>query len=292
MTQQRLSVDSAYQACIEIAQSHQENFPTASLLLPEKMRPAVAAIYAFARTADDIADEGSMASSERMHQLDAWEALLNRCDQQPVEHPIFLALGDTIEKFQLDKDDLVDLLTAFRMDTQMRHYYTWDDLHFYCKHSANPVGRLMLALYGIRDAKALQASDAICTALQLANFWQDLSIDLPRGRCYLPTNLLNQHQITWRELQNDGVDNATFQRLLQQAIAHTQQLFDQGWLLLPMLPWRLRLQISATLHGGLAILAQVRQSTDPLHRRPQLHTRRWIMMTPSIIWRCFSQPSL
>jgi len=180
---QTMELTQAYQHCLDIAQNHYENFPTASKLLAADLRPAVAAIYAFARHADDLADEGDASPATRLKQLDAWETLLERCEHDnAINHPIFQALADAIKTRELDIEELDNLLIAFRMDVSIHAYATPDELLFYCKHSANPVGRLMLQLHRINRAEAVYCSDKICSALQLINFWQDLSIDLPRGR--------------------------------------------------------------------------------------------------------------
>ena len=274
----------AYQHCQKIAAQHYENFPTASKLIRSDLRPAVAAIYAFARAADDMADEGNDAPDIRIKQIDAWESLLERCVEEELDHPVFLALGDSIQRFDLPIQLLHDLLTAFRMDCSIHHYATEQELLFYCKHSANPVGRLILALHGIDDAKALHASDCICTALQLTNFWQDFSIDLPKGRCYLPESWLAKQNITGAALIASDVNIEQISPVMAQAIAFTDNLFQEGAALLPMLPWRLRLQIAATLHGGQAILSATHGLKNPLLERPHLQRKDWLNMLFPILF--------
>ena len=272
------AIRQAYQHCQHIAAQHYENFPTASRLLRSELRPAVAAIYAFARTADDFADEGDAPAEVRIKQIDAWEALLERCTRQPPEHPVFIALADAIKRFDLPVQALHDLLTAFRMDCSINRYATEQELLFYCKHSANPVGRLVLALHDIHDNKALHASDCICTALQLTNFWQDFSIDHPKGRCYLPESWLSEAGITAEQLLSDNIKASDFAPVLQQALAFTSDLYEQGTSLLAMLPFRLRLQIAATLHGGISILSATQHGDNPLVIRPHLTRQNWIKM--------------
>ena len=274
----------AYQHCQKIAAQHYENFPTASKLIRSDLRPAVAAIYAFARAADDMADEGNNAPDIRIKQIDAWESLLERCVEEELDHPVFLALGDSIQRFDLPIQLLHDLLTAFRMDCSIHHYATEQELLFYCKHSANPVGRLILALHGIDDAKALHASDCICTALQLTNFWQDFSIDLPKGRCYLPESWLAKQNITGAALIASDVNIEQISPVIAQAIAFTDDLFEKGAALLPMLPWRLRLQIAATLYGGQAILSATHGLKNPLLERPHLQRKDWFNMLFPILF--------
>lgn len=277
------SLSEAYRHCQCLADAHYENFPTASRLIRADLRPAVAAMYAFARHADDIADNSSRPPALREKELDAWETLLERCPHQEVDHPIMLALGDTIRRHRLPADLLHDLLTAFRMDLTIHRYATVEDLHYYCRHSANPVGRLILALHGVDDPEALTASDAICTALQLANFWQDIAQDLADGRCYLAQSWLTQHQLDQEQLLDDCADPERFRHALGDAIAHTRGLFDCGERLLGSLPWRLRLQIAATLAGGRAILQAVERSEDPRHHRPVLRKSDWLGLLFAIL---------
>jgi len=282
MTATKLTVAAAYQHCARIAQRHYENFPTASRLIRSDLRPAVAAIYAFARAADDMADEGHAAPDKRIKQLEAWAELLERCVDQKLDHPVFLALGDAIRRHNLPVDALHDLLTAFRMDCTIHSYASEDELRFYCRHSANPVGRLVLALHGIDGSEALHASDAICTALQLANFWQDLSIDLPKGRCYLPDSWLHPAGLDHTQLLQGKADAAALQPVLAHAFAYTRTLFEEGAALLPLLPFRLRVQIAATLHGGMAVLAASERLADPLKQRPVLGRSQWLQLIPAV----------
>jgi len=277
------AIQQAYQHCQEIAAQHYENFPTASKLIRADLRPAVAAIYAFARAADDMADEGHASAEIRIKQLDAWESLLERCTEEAVDHPVFLALGDAIQRFHLPTQALHDLLTAFRMDCSIHRYATEQELLFYCKHSANPVGRLMLALHGIHDAKAAHASDCICSALQLTNFWQDFSIDHPKDRCYLPESWLSAENITSDVLLAGDISYQQAAPAIEHAIDFTRGLFHQGTALLPMLPFRFRLQISATLHGGMSILSATERCKNPLLERPHLERSDWMAMVLPII---------
>jgi len=281
-TASKSAIRQAYQHCQEIAAQHYENFPTASKLIRADLRPAVAAIYAFARAADDIADEGDASAEVRIKQLDAWESLLERCTKEEVDHPIFLALGDAIKTFHLPVQALHDLLTAFRMDCSINRYATEQELLFYCKHSANPVGRLMLALHGIHDDKAAHASDCICTALQLTNFWQDFSIDHPKGRCYLPESWLAAENITSNQLLAGEITQQQVAPAIEHAITFTRDLFHKGRELLPMLPLRFRLQIAATWHGGSSILSATESCDNPLTERPHLARSDWAKLVMPI----------
>lgn len=271
MQTEKFTLGQAYQHCLKIAQEHYENFPTASKLIERKLRPAVAAIYAFARAADDMADEGDAPAAKRLKQIDAWESLLERATGgEAVDHPIFIALGDAIQRFDLPIEALYNLLIAFRMDVSIHSYASVDELKFYCRHSANPVGRLMLALYGVRGTEAEHYSDAICTALQLTNFWQDLKIDIPRGRCYIAEEWLQAANLTSSTVLAGGITSEQLRPALNLAITETERLFAEGAKLLPMLPFRFRLQIAATLHGGMAILNATKAEIDPVNVRPAL----------------------
>jgi len=273
---QSIALTEAYQHCLDIAQNHYENFPTASKLLRADLRPAVAAIYAFARHADDLADEGDAAPDTRLKQLDAWETLLERCEHDgSINHPVFQALGDAIRRRKLDIGELDNLLIAFRMDVSIHAYATLDELLFYCKHSANPVGRLMLQLHQINQPEAVYCSDKICTALQLINFWQDLSIDLPNGRCYVPECWLQDDALSGQQLLDNDVSAKTFRPVLTRAIEDTRQMLEDGAPLLRMIPVRLRLQIAATLHGGHRMLDKIELLDDPLHHRTTLEKAEW-----------------
>ncbi|MFQ5356119.1 MAG: squalene synthase HpnC [Mariprofundaceae bacterium] len=287
---QKITLEQSYQYCSDLARKHYENFPTASRLIHPELRPAVAAIYAFARMADDIADEGESDPENRLKQLNALETLLERCPDQELEHSVFLALGDAIRKHQLPTQALHDLLTAFRMDISLHAYDSEQELLFYCRHSANPVGRLMLALHSINQAQALAASDALCTALQLANFWQDLSVDLPRGRYYLPKAWLSKVGLNNEDLLSGNVSNELIREALEPAIQLTREMFRKGRALLILLPFRLRLQISLTRRGGMAILNAVARSTSPLEKRPVLSFFSWLRIAPLAFIDCLICP--
>src|SRR5207249_5680439 len=198
----------AYAACEALAQSHYENFPVASRLLPAPMRPHVAAVYAFARVADDIADEGTAPADDRLAQLDAWLRRLHAAvaieasEGAPHEHDdlILVALAHSIRTLDLPIALFDDLVSAFGQDTMTSRYASWADVFDYCRRSANPVGRLVLRIAGYRDAALDDLSDAVCTALQLTNFWQDLAIDWRKGRLYVPRELIRAAGADERDL--------------------------------------------------------------------------------------------
>jgi hydroxysqualene synthase len=260
----------AYRACEEIARAHYENFPVASRFIPADRRIALAAIYAFARQADDVADAAA-PSEDRLRALDTIEgALLQALDGEP-RGPIFTALADAVERHRLSAEPFLDLLGAFRLDARDATFPTWDDLLGYCRGSANPVGRLVLALYGIEDPEAIRASDAVCTALQLTNFWQDLGQDLSRGRLFLPLEDLERFQLRREDLRRAS-SRAALTRLLTHECRATRDLFARGAPVVRMTPVLLSLHLRATIAGGRAILRAVeRLGWRVLEKRPTLH---------------------
>lgn len=258
----------AYQACQQLAASHYENFPVASRLLPSALRPHVAAIYAFARTADDFADEPGRGTEERYRLLDDWKARLHR--EPGAEDRIFLALHDTIAKFELPIPLLEDLLSAFRQDIGTTRYEAWDDVLDYCRRSANPVGRLVLRLSGYRDEVLDAASDAVCSALQLANFWQDLAIDWSRGRLYVPTECWRRHGADPATLDTGRLDSA-WTAAMGECAARTRDLFARGRPVCDGVRGRLRYELRATWLGGSRIVDRLERARfDAFHARPTL----------------------
>jgi squalene synthase HpnC len=223
----------AYAACQQLAQSHYENFPVASRLMPARLRPHVAAIYAFARIADDYADEPGRTVEERLRLLADWREKLH--DMAPHKGApyesgsanVFLALRDTIERFELPVALFDDLLSAFTQDVTTTRYAAWADVLDYCRRSANPVGRLVLRLSGYRDADLDRASDAVCTALQLTNFWQDLAIDWSRGRLYVPEESWRPHGADPAALDGGRMTPA-WMATLRDCGRQTRELFREG----------------------------------------------------------------
>lgn len=246
--------------------NHYENFPVASLLCPPALRPPIVAIYHFARTADDIADEGDASPDERLAALAQLRQDLHLSLEDPhylsLQWPeILINLRQQILTFKLPVALLFDLLDAFKQDVEFtrdaRPYADRAELLDYCRRSANPIGRLLLHLYGVKDAQSLQQSDAICSALQLINFWQDLSVDLPRGRHYLPV----------------GAD-------LAEEVAFARGLMNQGAPLVHALPGRGGWELRLVVQGGLRILDKI-ETTNTWRERPRLHTHDYLRM----LWR-------
>jgi squalene synthase HpnC len=241
-----------------VSVEHYENFPVASVLCPPALRPAVTAIYDFARTADDIADEGDSAGPERRARLDAYEqALLDVAAGRPSDDAwpqVFTPLARQIEAHRLPLAPLRDLLSAFRQDTHNPLYPDRATLLDYCRRSANPIGRLLLHLCAIDDREALAQSDAVCSALQLINFWQDLSIDLPRGRCYLPLADAGRHGLTPPAIARDS--DAT-RALVRELVAWARALMEQGAPLVHRLPGRFGWELRLVVQGGLRVLDKI-----------------------------------
>ena len=265
----------AYAVCQQMARTHYENFPVASLLLPRPMRPAIAAIYAFARRADDFADEGSRSDAERLRLLDDWRRRLHGCHSglQPAsteDDLIFLALGDSIRSHRLPLPLFDDLLSAFRQDVTVKRYSTWEDVLDYCARSANPVGRLVLRVAGYDEPSLDRASDALCSALQLTNFWQDFARDWANGRLYVP--LADRDRAGARDADlDDGIVTAQWRTALRTVSSRTRRLFDQGRPVCDGVSGRLKLELRLTWLGGSRILDRLEASDfDVFRHRPAL----------------------
>ena len=239
------------------------------------MRPHIAAIYAFARTADDFADEGTRTDADRLALLDDWERRLRACArdlkvQGSERDAIFNALGQTIREKNLDLQLFVDLLSAFRQDVLVKRYQTWDDLMDYCRRSANPVGRLVLGVAGARAPELAAGSDALCTALQLVNFWQDLERDWAKGRLYMPLSILGTAGASEQDLDTRRLTTA-WQHAMRDVAARTRTLFDAGRAVVDGLSGRLAWELRATWLGGVRILDQLdARNFDVFNRRPSL----------------------
>ena len=257
---------------------HYENFPVASWLCPAPLRPTVVAIYWFARTADDLADEGDLPQADRLGQLAAYREALERLYRHDEVSPqawpqVFMPLRAALRQHALPQALLQDLLSAFEQDVRNPLYPTRAELLDYCRRSANPIGRLLLHLYGIGDAHALRRSDRVCTALQLINFWQDLSVDLPRGRCYLPLEDLQQHGLHVDALRAPK-DDARSQALVRTLCTWAEEWMHEGAPLVHQVPGRAGWELRLVVQGGLRVLERIaRMDHRTLERRPTL--RAW-----------------
>lgn len=286
----------AYAYCERIARSHYENFPVASVLLPKTLRPHIAAVYAFARSADDFADEEQRTTEERYRLLEDWRELLWQCADPYNPHrtysPLFRALGHTIRVCGLPVSLLEDLLSAFRQDVATHRYRTWAELLDYCRRSANPVGRLLLQIagYGGPDhggEQILRHSDAVCTALQLTNFWQDLAVDWRRGRLYLPSETWEAGGARESDLDRETITPA-WRDALEAAQLRTRQLFDEGRAVCDMVSGRLRYELRVTWLGGRLILDRlVQQDYDVFRARPTVARGD----VPALAWHAMRWPA-
>jgi phytoene synthase len=247
-------VRDAYGECRRLARRHYENFPTASLLVPRDKRDALAAVYAFARYADDVADEPGVEG--RLEKLAEWRMKLSECFAGKVEHPVFIALRDAAERFQLSEVHFQNLLRAFEQDVLVNRHKDFDSLLAYCTCSANPVGRLVLELFGHRDPELFELSDCICTALQLTNFWQDVAIDLTRDRIYLPLDDMEKFGYSLDDLRAQRTDER-FAQLMAFEVARTWELFEKGRALPDRVRPELRRQLRLTWLGGTTILKKI-----------------------------------
>lgn len=258
-----------YRSCSVIAGNHYENFPVASWMLPAKQRPHIHAIYAFARTADDFADEAEF-EGRRLEEIGKWRDLLDTCVEGKTQHPLFLALANTIQEHQLPIGLFHDLLNAFEQDVHQNRYQTWEEIVAYAKKSADPIGRLYLQIHGFKNEEMNRYADCICSALQFANFWQDVSVDLKKDRIYIPTTIMKQCGYSEEELLA-GVENDAFRDTIKVLVNRTFDMFTQGRALLPMLHGRLKKELSMIVMGGEMILRKVvEQNYNVLHKRPKL----------------------
>jgi len=253
---------------------HYENFPVASVLCPPHLRPAIAAIYWFARTADDIADEGDALPQTRLDDLAAYHADLMATaaglSPSPRWAAVFDPLGPVITQFALPVHLLADLLSAFEQDVVKQRYASQAELLDYCNRSANPVGRLLLHLYGVHDGDSLQMSDNICSALQLINFWQDLSVDIPRGRIYLPADAWARHGVDETQLLALASNPATT-KLIADCVQSARAAMLNGSPLVKRIPGRGGWELRMVVQGGLRILDKIEAlGFNTLQQRPKL----------------------
>jgi len=284
MSASETKLRAAYAECRRRASRHYENFPTASYLVPRDKRDALAAVYAFARYADDVADEPGVEN--RLEKLADWRARLADCYAGKTDHPVFLALGDSAERFQLSRENFEKLLSAFESDVVVSRHPDFASLLAYCTCSANPVGRLVLELFGYHDPRLFELSDNICTPLQLTNFWQDVAVDLSRDRVYLPQEDMARFHYSLDDLRA-GRSDARWQELLALEIARTRELFERGRSLPEEVQPKLRTQLRLTWLGGTAILAKIEAvSYDIFHRRPSLS--KWDFLR--LYWRARRAP--
>lgn len=258
---------------------HYENFPVASLLLPRRLRRPIEIIYRFARSADDIADEGDASNETRLAGLDAYHAELDRIEGgQTPDTALFRALDQVIREWRLPLAPFRDLLDAFAQDVVKQRYADYPELLNYCRRSANPVGRLLLHLFDRADAENLYRSDCICTALQLTNFWQDIAVDWQKQRVYLPQSDLIRFGIDERQIA-EGRWSEAWAALIDFQIERSEALMYAGVPLVRALPGCIGWEVRLTIQGGLRILERIRQARgDIFHRRPRLGMYDWVRL--------------
>jgi len=280
-----LSIDGgkAQELCGKLTRDHYENFPVASRLLPRRLRQPIAAIYAFARSADDFADEHELDDNTRLALLDTYRENLDRLQRgEQVSSPIFIALNQAITAHQLPFQPFYDLLAAFRQDVHKKRYADFNEVLDYCRKSANPVGRLLLRLFKQESEQNIARADAICTALQLINFLQDIQVDILKNRVYLPQDEMAYFGVTETHIRVQNADAAR-QALIAKQIERIHAIMQAGIPLLAELKGRIGLEIRMTVAGGLCILKKLRRQNDKgFIRRPRLNAWDWIKLSLNI----------
>lgn len=278
------NISKAYDQALTFASKHYENFPVVSLLLPRTLRKHVAIIYWFARTADDIADEGSIAEKERLKNLNEFEKSFTELLNKKFQSPFHEALYHTITEKSLTTQLFYDLLKAFKQDVVKKSYKNFDEVLDYCKYSANPIGRLMLELFGLRNEQAFFCSDHVCTALQLTNFYQDIEIDYAKGRIYIAENEMRMFNVTHNHFA-ERINDSSFARLLEYNVNRAQLMFREGRKILSYLKGRFRYEIKWTILGGELILSKIRKNGYKIFNlRPSLTKRDFVAL---FIWSFF-----
>ncbi len=259
--------DDAFRACERLARSHYENFSVATRLLPEPVRRHFYSVYAFCRGVDDLGDK---AAGDRLAQLAEWERQLRLCYSGTPSHPYFIALQETIERFEVPETPFLKLIEANRRDQQTRRHPDYAELLEYCDHSANPVGRIVLYLFGHREPELHELSDHTCTALQLTNFWQDVRRDYEMGRVYLPLADMAEFGVS-EEMIARRQATAQFKRLMKFEVGRARELFRRGYPLATKVVKPARIDVALFTAGGLAVLRAIeRRDYDVLSARPSL----------------------
>lgn len=267
------SLPDAYAYCERLARGHYENFSVATWFLPKRLRQHFYNVYSYCRISDDLGDETGDAAASLLL-LDEWESELNACYDGSPRHPVFVALAGTVREFNIPKQAFVDLLTAFRQDQRITRYKTFDDLLGYCRNSANPVGHLVLYLCGYRDSERQQLSDFTCTALQLANFWQDVSPDYDKGRVYLPLDDLHACGVAEADIANQNNSQA-FRELMRFEVRRAREWFERGLPLVSKVNRELAVDLELFSRGGQEILNTIeKQDYAVLGHRPEISKPR------------------
>lgn len=267
------SLQEAYSYCERLARTHYENFSVATWFLPKRLRQHFFNVYAYCRISDDLGDEtGDRVASLQL--LDEWEAELNACYSGAPRHPAFVALAGTVQQFEIPRQTFADLLTAFRQDQSTTRYQTFDDLRGYCRYSANPVGHLVLYLCGYRDAERQELSNFTCTALQLANFWQDVSVDFSKGRIYLPLEDLMKYDVSEDDIRT-GQNTKQFCEMMRFEVQRAREWFNRGLPLIGKVSRELAIDLELFSRGGQEILNTIEhQRYAVLGNRPAVSKSR------------------
>ena len=277
------SMIAAQEFCRRLARTHYENFSVASWFLPQRLRQHFFNVYAYCRISDDLGDEvGNQAASLEL--LDQWESELHACYSGSPRHPVFVALAETVRKFEIPQQTFADLLTAFRQDQRITRYQTFGDLLAYCRYSANPVGRLVLYLCGYRDAERQALSDCTCTALQLANFWQDVSVDYGKGRMYLPLEDLRRFRVSEEDIAAQR-NTSEFCDLMRFEVDRAREWFERGLPLIEKVDRELAIDLDLFSRGGQEILNAIEaQGCNVLGRRPAISKARKLVLVARAAW--------
>jgi squalene synthase HpnC len=267
------SLDEARQYCAHLARTHYENFSVATWFLPTGLRQHFFNVYAYCRISDDLGDEvGDTAASLAL--LDQWQRELDACYEGSPRHPVFVALAETVRRFEIPKHEFSDLLTAFRQDQSVTRFETFNDVLAYCHYSANPVGHLVLYLCGYRDAERQQLSNFTCTALQLANFWQDISVDYAKGRIYLPLEDLRRFRVAESDIAQKQ-NTPAFCEMMKFEVERARDWFRQGLPLIGKVNRELAIDLDLFSRGGLEILNAIeQQGFAVLGNRPAISKSR------------------
>jgi squalene synthase HpnC len=286
------SLEEAREYCRRLARSHYENFSVASWFLPKGLQQHFFNVYAYCRISDDLGDEvGDSAASLRL--LDEWEAELNACysnHQQP-RHPVFVALAETVREFEIPQHEFTDLLTAFRQDQRVGRYETFNDLLRYCRNSANPVGHLVLYLCGYRDAERQLLSDYTCTALQIANFWQDVTRDYAKGRIYLPLEDIRRFGVSEATIRA-GENSREFREMMRFEVERAREWFAQGMPLVGKVSGKLAIDLELFSRGGQEVLNAIeRQDYAVLGCRPAISKARQLALVARAVLLPITQRS-
>jgi len=284
------SMESAYNFCKQIATNHYENFPVGSILIPKKLRKNFYSVYSFARIADDIADESDDEPERRIKYLDNlkeilsdnsynWEYFENRTSQteaskkNDLTNPILLSLKQTLNECNIPTEPFLKLLIAFKRDVNFNHPENFNELEDYCYYSANPIGELVLRIFGLYNDTTKKYSDAICTGLQFVNFWQDLSVDLQKGRCYLPHEVLQKYSLN-KENLHLRENSVNLSKCLNEIYDYTDSFFKVGWELIHHLKYfRLKIEIKATIIGGEMLLKKIRKMDSQILKTRPAHSK-------------------